>query len=285
MPSPSEEIARLAAEMEQLAGPSGSAPLPPGSSPADSPQRNVPSGYAAVTKTATYGFLASLPLFLLYEAGILLANSGQLLEVRVGADIWLKTLLATIGGTGWAALGAAVLMIGGVIWWSERKNRPPIVARYFGFIVGESLLYAVVLAFLVGGAIGALFGGWILPDAALAQLAQMGLGMKLALSIGAGLYEELVFRVLLVGGLFLLLNRVFGADRNRAYLIAAVVGAAIFSAVHHIGPMGDPFTLQVFSFRFLFGLALNGVFLLRGFAVAAWTHALYDVLVVTGSLG
>ncbi|NBB73510.1 MAG: CPBP family intramembrane metalloprotease, partial [Bacteroidetes bacterium] len=63
------------------------------------------------------------------------------------------------------------------------------------------------------------------------------------------------------------------------------LGAAIFSAVHYVGPFGDAFTLASFSFRFLFGLALNGLFLWRGFGVAAWTHALYDVMLVVGLLG
>lgn len=266
MPSPADEIARLHTEAD--------APLPP-------PPR--PTGYAAVTRTATYGFLAALPLFVFYEVGVLLANRGPG-EIRVGADVWLKTLLAAVGVSGWAALGGVVLLIGLAVWWRERRQRPALVPRYFGYLVAESLVYAVVLAVLVGGAVGALFGAWLWPDLALAQLARLGLGLQLALSIGAGLYEELVFRVILVGGLFLLLHRVLPVERRRAYVVAAVVGAAVFSAVHHLGPYGDPFTLPVFTFRFLFGLALNAVFLLRGFALAAWTHALYDVLVVTGSL-
>ena len=170
------------------------------------------------------------------------------------------------------------------MWWRERDRRPPLVARYFGLIVVESLAYAVVLAVVVGGTVGALFGAWVAPAAALAQLSEMGLGLQLALSIGAGLYEELVFRVLLVGGLAWAIQRTSAAPRRNAYLVAAVVGAVVFSAVHHVGQFGDPFTLPVFTFRFLFGLALNAVFLVRGFAVAAWTHAIYDVLVVTGGL-
>ena len=270
MPSPSDEIARLAARSS-----TGAPPTVP-------PPR--PTGYADATRTATYGFLAALPLFVLYEVGVVLANRGPG-GIRVGADVWLKTLLATLGGTGWAALGGGVLLVGLGVWWRERDRRPPLVARYFGLIVVESLVYAVVLAFVVGGAVGALFGAWALPDLALAQLAELGLGLQLALSIGAGLYEELVFRVLLVGGLFWLAHRLGGAERRPAYVVAAVVGAAVFSAVHHVGPFGDPFALSVFTFRFLFGLALNAVFLVRGFAVAAWTHALYDVLVVTGAFG
>ena len=48
-----------------------------------------------------------------------------------------------------------------------------------------------------------------------------------------------------------------------------------------MGSMGDYFTLDSFLFRFLFGLILNGIYVTRGFGVAAWTHALYDVIVVT----
>jgi len=276
-----EEIERLAAGRPASGSPDGSAS---GSPAGDAPAVARPSTYAAATKSATYGFLASLPLFVLYEVGVLLATGGTG-AIRVGADVWLKTLLAALGGTGWAALGAAVFVIGAGVMWAERRRRPPLVGRWFGYLIAESLVYAVVLAFVVGGAVGALFGVWATPAAMLAQqVSQMGLGLQLALSIGAGLYEELVFRVLLVGGLFLAGYRLFGWQRRTAYIVAAVAGAVVFSAVHHTGPFGDPFTLPVFTFRFLFGLALNGVFLLRGFAVAAWTHALYDVLVVTGSL-
>ena len=255
--------------------------------PSGRPLPPPPRGYAASTRTATYGFLAALPLFVLYEVGVLLANRGAG-QIRVGADVWLKTLLAAVGATGWMALGAVVVLIGFIVFYRERGRRPALVPRYFALLIAESLVYAVVLAVLVGGVVGALFGGWPVPDAPLAalvrQMAAMPIGLQLALSIGAGLYEELVFRVILVGGLFVALHRFTSADRRTAYLWAAVLGAALFSFVHHLGPYGDPFTVPVFTFRFLFGLALNGVFLLRGFALAAWTHALYDVLVVTGSL-
>lgn len=241
------------------------------------PEPEPPSGYLAATRTATYGFLAALPLLVLYEVSILMANAGELHAVRVGADIWTKRLLALLGGTGWMALGLAVLAVGAAVFAAERKRRVPIRAAYFGGIVAESLVYAVVLAFVIGTMVGLLFA--VAPPAR-----PLGLGTQLALSIGAGLYEELLFRVVLVGGLYLGLRRLM-PERAHAYLAAALLGAAVFSAVHYIGPYGDPFGLASFTFRFLFGLALNAVFLVRGFAVAAWTHALYDVLVVTALLG
>ncbi|HLA64495.1 MAG TPA: CPBP family glutamic-type intramembrane protease [Rhodothermales bacterium] len=277
MSSPADELARLARAVEHRptdgAGADAS-PLPP----------VRPTGYRAATRTATYGFLASLPLFVLYEVGMLLANRGPG-GIRVGADVWIKNILAAVGLGGWVALGVLVLVAGLAVFVGERNQRPALVPRYFGGIVAESLVYAVVLAFVVGGAVGLLFNGWVLPGAMALQAAgSPPVLLHVALSIGAGLYEELFFRVILVGGLFLLANR-FLPDRRRAYVAAAIIGAAIFSAVHYIGPYGDAFTASSFTFRFLFGLALNGVFLVRGFAVAAWTHALYDVLVVTGMFG
>lgn len=282
MSSPADELARLARAVEHRptdgAGADAS-PLPP----------VRPTGYRAVTRTATYGFLAALPLFVFYEVGVLLANRGSG-GIRVGADVWIKNLLAAVGLGGWVALGVLVLVAGLAVFVGERNRRPALVPRYFGGIVAESLVYAVVLAFAVGMTVGWLFNGWAVPAAsALPAMALQGAGalplsLQLALSIGAGLYEELVFRVFLVGGLFLLAQR-FMPDRKRAYVVAAIIGAAIFSFVHYVGPYGDVFTASSFTFRFLFGLALNGVFLVRGFAVAAWTHALYDVLVVTGAFG
>lgn len=226
--------------------------------------------YFDATRTATYGFLAVLPLFLLYEVAILAVGGG----IRVGADVWTKMLLGALGATGWAALGVAVLLIGAGVVWAERHRRPPLRARYFGWLLVESLFYGIGLAFLVSGVVGVLF--LMIP---VAQFGALPLPTQLVLSLGAGLYEELVFRVLLVGGLALGLRHVM-AEREQAYLVAALVGALVFSWVHYVGPYGDPFTLPSFTYRFLFGLALNAVFLLRGFAVAAWTHALYDVLVV-----
>lgn len=244
--------------------------------------------YLSVTKSATYGFLAALPLFALYEGLILFVNGDRISQIRVGADIWVKQILAVIGATGMISLSIAVLVIGIVVFVVERKKRIPIRPRYLGWMIGESALYAVVVAFLVSSLVGMIFSsalGIYLPgmfqDSASGQPSQ---SMMLVLSIGAGLYEELIFRVVMVGGLFWVLNQWMG-KRRLAYVIAALIGAIIFSAVHYVGPLGDPFTMSSFTFRFVFGLALNVIFLVRGFGVAAWTHALYDVLVVSHLLG
>ncbi|GAB5520549.1 MAG: CPBP family glutamic-type intramembrane protease [Rhodothermales bacterium] len=260
-------------------------PLTP---PLTEPARTTPTGYFALTRTATYGFLAALPLFVLYEVLILLVNNGSLNQIRVGADVWIKRVLASMGAGGMLALGLVVIAIGIAIYMVERKKQIPLKPKYFGWMIGESLIYGVVLAFIISSVVGWLFFMAPTVTSPLFFVPQgldgVGLPTKLALSIGAGLYEELVFRVILVGGMFWGLKQLMN-NTNAAYVIAAVVGALIFSWVHYTGSLGDPFTLSSFSFRFLFGLALNALYLVRGFGVAAWTHALYDVLVVTNLLG
>jgi membrane protease YdiL (CAAX protease family) len=264
-------------------------PTPAGPADAAAKVAVRPTGYLAVTRTATYGFLAALPLLVLYEVMILVANRANGIDVRVGAEVWIKQILLALGPSWVVLLGVLVIGVGVAILMSERHKKLPIRADYFGGIVLESALYAVVVAGIVSRIVALVFASNIAPGVASGVVLagsdlSFGLFTNLALSIGAGLYEELVFRVILVGGLFALLKALLGQPVP-AYVFAALIGAAIFSWVHYVGPLGDPFEWASFSFRFLFGLALNVVFLLRGFGVAAWTHALYDVFVVTHLFG
>ena len=114
-------------------------------------------GYWRVTSSGTYGFLAALPLFILYEGFILLVNTDPAAQVRVGADLWTKQLLAAIGGTGLFALGIPVLLIGVFIFIRERKLKLPFRSDWFGWMIGESALYTVVVALLVSTVVGAHF--------------------------------------------------------------------------------------------------------------------------------
>ena len=246
------------------------------------PPTAVAHTYAALTRTATYSFLVALPLLLLYELGALLINADRSFAIRVGADVWIKQFLASLGATGHLALGGVVLAIGIAVFLWERKKRLPLRPRYFAGMLRESTVWGVLLAYLISGTVGVLFNGALAsaPVLGAVQAAAPGKGTMLVLSLGAGLYEELVFRVLLVGGLYLLARRAFGMERVAAYVGAALIGALLFSAVHYTGPYADPLELPSFTIGFLLGLARNAHFLVRGFGIAAWTHALYDVMVV-----
>jgi hypothetical protein len=74
-----------------------------------------------------------------------------------------------------------------------------------------------------------------------------------------------------------LARRGFGWGPLPAGAFAAVLGALVFSLFHYVGPLGDPFALGSFTFRAVAGLLFSILYLLRGFGITAWTHALYDV--------
>ncbi len=234
------------------------------------------NSYLKQTSTLTYSFLICLPLFVIYEALILISQPETDAVIRLSADIWIRQILFYFHDNTLLLSFIILVVLGGVIFYRERKKEISYHPRFFGLMIAESVVWAVLLAFLVSGFTGMLFsltassGG--LEGAGITRL------QMLALSIGAGLYEELVFRVIIVYAL-LWLFKLF-VEEKPAVILAVLLAAVLFSAVHYTGSLGDTFTWPSFVFRMLFGLALNALLLIRGFGITAWTHSMYDVLLV-----
>lgn len=242
--------------------------------------------YLAHSRTHTYSLLFAVPLFVLYEAGAAwLARDGGS-GLRNGADVMLRTLLAAGGVHGTLAFSAVLLAAALLLVYLERRRtRVPLRTGVFAGMLGESVVYALLLGIVVGTATQWVVQGMsvrLAMDAG--SVATLPLAEAIVLSLGAGLYEELVFRVLLVGGLAGLFVA-SGLARGQAGLFAAVLAALLFSGFHYVGPYGDAWEIPSFVFRFLAGLVFSVLFLLRGFGIAAWTHALYDVFLFVGRAG
>ncbi len=212
---------------------------------------------------------------MLYEVLIRLSQPQADAIVRISVDVWFKTFFQLLGTNALSATFLVAAVIGAFITYKRRDELSSIKKKYFGYMLIESALYAVLIGTLIGFFLGSLLN--INAESPLYQLTKLQL---IALSLGAGLYEELFFRVILVGLLLILFKKIF-EHHLTAYISAALIAALIFSAVHYIGEFGDVFTLGSFLFRFLFGLALNVVYVTRGFGIAAWTHAIYDLLVIS----
>jgi len=157
-----------------------------------------------------------------------------------------------------------------------RKNGAPRGAVFLGMTL-ESALLAAVFGLVIGLAPAKVITSFGLSVPAMDQL---GLPTALMVSLGAGFYEELLFRVLVVSALLLLARQVLGWGPMAAGIFATLGGAIAFSMGHYIGPLGDQLTSQSFVFRTLAGLAFSGLYVTRGFGITAWTHALYDVFLV-----
>ncbi|MEX2571293.1 MAG: CPBP family intramembrane glutamic endopeptidase [Gemmatimonadota bacterium] len=237
------------------------------------------SRYLTLTRSHTYSLLFALPLLLLYEVGAIYVARAEGSDLRNGADVLLRTLLAVGGVEGSAAVTLVVIGAAIAIVTLERRRRavPVRLPPFIGMII-ESVLYAALLGIVVGTTTRWIMEGIALPLAS-AGPTSFSLAEGLVLSLGAGLYEEIVFRVLLVGGLFGVFRN-SGLTAGRAGLFAIILSSLIFSGFHYIGPYGDDLALPSFTFRFLAGIVFSGLFLTRGFGITAWTHALYDVMLV-----
>jgi hypothetical protein len=192
--------------------------------------------------------------------------------------VLLKSLFVGLGGrAGLAVFGVLLLGLGAwLVWRDQRARGGKLDSQVFLGMLGESIVYAAVFGQVTAVLTATLLRGVPLAVVTQEPLGVLPLGTQLVVSLGAGIYEELLFRVLLVSGLLWVFKRM----KWRAWVAvtaAVVLSALIFSGFHYIGPYGDPLTAPTFTFRTIAGLLLSGLYVARGFGVAAWTHALYDV--------
>jgi membrane protease YdiL (CAAX protease family) len=102
---------------------------------------------------------------------------------------------------------------------------------------------------------------------------------KLVMAIGAGIYEELVFRLALFTLLSILLIDVLRLPKAKSMLVIVVASAIAFSAYHYLG--SEPFLLRTFAFRTGAGIYFGAIFLWRGFGITSGAHAAYDLIAVS----
>lgn len=230
--------------------------------------------YFENTNNLLYSFLVSLPLFLLYELLIVISQPESEAIVRISVDVWIKTLFTYLGVNAVSFSLLLVVIIGMFIIYKERERLRSLKFVYFPVLIIEATIYAIIVAIISQTLVS-----FILNIAAFDAISSLSITQKIALSLGAGLYEELFFRVILVTLFILVFTKILG-EKWAGVTAAVVLAALLFSGVHYIGSMGDAFTLGSFLYRFLFGLILNGIYVWRGFGVAAWTHAIYDIMVI-----
>jgi hypothetical protein len=237
-----------------------------------------PRSYWRSSRSHRYSLLFALPLLVLYEllaASLSYASGG----VRNGADVLIKSAFIAVAGP-YGPLLFGAIVIAASIWLIRRDiraNGRDLKPRVFAGMAAEAFLLALVFGTVVGTLTAQLLAPFAITDG---PLAGMGWATQLMVSLGAGIYEELLFRVILVSALAFIGQRLLKLRTVPAGVFAVVLGALIFSAFHYIGPYGDALELGSFMFRMIGGLVFSAMFLVRGFGITAWTHALYDVLLL-----
>lgn len=217
-------------------------------------------------------FLA--PILAAYELGVAWLGGPGSLAYRNGADAWLRWGLERYGlGT---MLAAPLLVVGLFVLrslWSW-NDRPQAMFRVLFGMIAESAAYAFLL-WLVGANFKLLLDQ---AGVTLQMPAPSPQAVSIITFVGAGIYEEVLFRLCLFSVIVFVLRLVL-LPTPLAVLVGAILAGLAFAAAHHLGPYGEAMNAEVFAFRFVAGLFFTALYVFRGFGIAVGAHAGYDVLV------
>lgn len=110
--------------------------------------------------------------------------------------------------------------------------------------------------------------------------------LDIVAGIGAGIYEELIFRLILIWLLVVLFKDLLGFSEGVAVLYAILISSFLFSLHHHFyfldGKIvkSDQLVPIIFIFRMLAGSYLSVIFAFRGIGICAATHIYHNIIVV-----
>jgi hypothetical protein len=240
--------------------------------------RSRSESYWSLTRSPLHCLIFLLPLLILYELGLFWLAGSQANELRNGADHWMRGWLQEQGWDfPWLL---PVLVIGTLFAWQLIGHFSwQIRVDTLVGMAAESLLFACVLL-LLGQLQETVFQQYATRlDMAIPPPGAIGSQWCQTVSyMGAGVYEEVLFRLLALPLVFVCLRLLMVPDRW-AMVAAVFVTSVMFSLAHYVGTHGDTFSYFSFIFRMIAGCLFAILFVLRGFGVTVGSHAAYDVLV------
>ncbi len=242
--------------------------------------------YWAVSRQPWTSLVFIAPMLVLYEVGVIALGR---VATRNGADVWLRTLLDQIGLGQYFLL--PVMVCGILLAWHYLTRQPwTLRGKVLACMLVESLLLGWLLLLIAQaqGSIASQLSAAIPVEVAAEPTAQARLSRMIG-TLGAGIYEELLFRLMLLP-VAIAAIKACGFSARTSVIAGIVIVSLIFSAAHYkldfdLGPWhiatryGDAWQLYTFIFRFLAGVFFAVLFQLRGFGIAAGSHALYDIAV------
>jgi len=244
--------------------------------------KNLVTEYWFSSRHPFYSLISVFPVLIFYEIIALTLNQHQKIGIRNAADVILKDFFFSlfidrVGIHGVFAIGTLIIVIFSVYSWRKfQKSDIELVPVFFVIMFIEALFYAILL----GPAIVELTK--LMENSLPMMLPNDGLSLphKIMLSFGAGFYEELVFRGLLLSGTTYIMVHVLSFNRKISLFLASLFSSILFSIFHYLGPYGEPYEMYSFIFRTLAGGIFAILYIFRGFGIAVYTHTLYDLLII-----
>ncbi|MDG2031548.1 MAG: CPBP family intramembrane metalloprotease [Phycisphaerales bacterium] len=217
------------------------------------------------------------PFILMYEIGLVFLLREDRGTITNLAHKWIIVFMGyfNINLLGLSLPALAVIMVL-LVWHVLARNpwraRPQVLL----FMALESVLLVVPLLVL------ARMVHQYLPLVGSEGEIIQGLGVtgRIAMSIGAGLYEELVFRMLIVFVLHTLVVDVLRFSNAAGLTVAILVSALLFSFYHPVWDADGSLLMGRAAFYFAAGLWFGLLYVVRGFGIVVAVHAFYDMAIL-----
>jgi len=233
------------------------------------------TNYIILTKNNFYSVVSIVPLFILYQLLGFFINYNSPLITKNSADVYIEDFFYFFG-TEYSNILYFIFFISIMIF-IFFKNRNLFICSeiklsfLFGMIF-ESAIHSMSLIIVMS-----LLSGFLPLSLTLFENIVLE---NVYLSIGAGIWEELLFRYIIISGLFFLLNKIIYDFSSYSYLIIIFLSSAIFSCYHFIDLSMEFISWSLFIYRFIAGVLLSVVFIFRGLGIAVYTHTFYDLYLV-----
>lgn len=227
----------------------------------------LPGGYFHWSRDPSVGLFAVLPLWLCY-----VALRWQLApDERNGAEILLLQQIGRLGVRAHLFVMAGFALLIAIAGHSLLRRRVPWI-RVAAVIALEGVVNGVLLGPIASAMTSS--ANRVLAAGA----ADSPLVANLVGSLGAGIFEELVFRLGLMSALVWIALRAVRAWSLPYWVagwFAVLVSSLVFSWFHHL--CGEPFERSRFVFRTMAGVLLGLLMWARGYGVCVYTHTVYNL--------
>ncbi|MBN2476471.1 MAG: CPBP family intramembrane metalloprotease [Pirellulales bacterium] len=236
-----------------------------------SPLARMAEGYWVESRRPLASLVFIAPWLVVYEAGVLLLGPT---EVRNGADALLRDVLGRLGFGQYFLLPVLTACV--LLGWHYTTRQTWRLSRGLLWGMGGECLLLSICLWLLAQVQGLVLQIPPVPTGSVAQDAFRTVGRAVSF-LGAGIYEELLFRLILLSAVVWGLTRLKLKPRSRT-IVAVLLTSLLFAGAHYVGEHGDLLNWYSFLFRFLAGTFFAVLFLYRGFGIAAGAHAGYDML-------
>lgn len=211
-------------------------------------------------------------MLIAYEICIFTMNHSDIVGMRNGADILFRQFFALYNVYGFYVVGFVVILSFLITYYfqSRGKKAGKFRGQFFLLMLIESMAYGLLMFLLIDR-----LGGFTMSIGSSSEIRQM-----IVLALGAGVYEEFIFRVIFITAFLFLFKDIFKLHPAISGILSVILSSFIFAAFHYMGAFGDAFNLRSLAIRFAAGVFLSCVYYFRGYGITAYAHTIYDVMVI-----